>query len=80
VATTDPEELPDKATWYLVTNLPHPEGSERANNSELEAVDLAEVVRLHGLRMWVEQNLHKNVNPQTVSGTSYRRAALPKGR
>jgi hypothetical protein len=56
VATTDPEELPDKATWYLVTNLPHPQCSERANNSELEAVDLAEVVRLYGLRMWVEQS------------------------
>src|SRR5215212_7309302 len=25
VATTDPKELPDKATWYLVTNLPHPD-------------------------------------------------------
>jgi hypothetical protein len=24
VATTDPKELPEKATWYLVTNLPHP--------------------------------------------------------
>jgi hypothetical protein len=29
VATTDPKELPDKATWYLATNLPHP-GSKRA--------------------------------------------------
>jgi hypothetical protein len=25
------------------------------------------VVRLYGLRMWVEQNLYKNVNLQTVS-------------
>jgi DDE superfamily endonuclease len=55
VATTDPKELPDKATWYVVTNLPHPR-SERATESELEAADLAEVVRLHGLRMWVEQS------------------------
>jgi hypothetical protein len=56
VATTDPKELPDKATWYLTTNLPHP-GSERAaTESELEAADLSEVVRLYGLRMWVEHS------------------------
>jgi hypothetical protein len=55
VATTDPKELPDKATWYVVTSLPHPR-SERATESELEAADLAEVVRLYGLRMWVEQS------------------------
>jgi hypothetical protein len=45
---SDPKELPDKATWYLSTNLPHP-GSERAADSELEAADLAEIVRLYGL-------------------------------
>ena len=58
VATTDPEALPDKATWYLVTNLPHPERSEQAHEEEskLEAVDLSEIVRLYGLRMWVEQS------------------------
>jgi hypothetical protein len=56
VATTDPEELPEKATWYLVTNLPHPDYSERTKESELEAADLAEIVRLYGLRMWVEQS------------------------
>jgi DDE superfamily endonuclease len=55
VATTDPKELPEKATWYLVTNLPHP-GSERTKESRLEAADLAEIVRLYGLRMWVEQS------------------------
>jgi hypothetical protein len=55
VATTDPKELPDKATWYLTTNLPHP-GSERAADSELAAADLAEIVRLYGLRMWVEHS------------------------
>src|SRR5215210_5052961 len=56
--TTDPKALPDKATWYLVTNLPHPECSERAHEEEskLEAVDLSEIVRLYGLRMWVEQS------------------------
>jgi DDE superfamily endonuclease len=58
VATTDPQRLPEKATWYLVTNLPHPECSERAHEeeSELEAAHLAEIVRLYGLRMWVEQS------------------------
>ncbi len=55
VATTDPKELPEKATWYLVTNLPHPD-SEWTKQSELEAADLAEIVRLYGLRMWVEQS------------------------
>ncbi|WP_405887524.1 hypothetical protein OG762_08095 [Streptomyces sp. NBC_01136] len=25
VATTDPASLPEKATWYLATNLPHPD-------------------------------------------------------
>ena len=60
VATTDPKELPDKATWYLLTNLPHPECSELAHEEEeskkLEAAGLAEIVRLYGLRMWVEQS------------------------
>jgi len=57
VATTDPKELPEKATWYLVTNLPHPDSSERTKEqSKLEAADLAEIVRLYGLRMWVEQS------------------------
>ena len=56
VATTDPKELPDKATWYLATNLPHP-GSERSTEEgALAAADLSEVVRLYGLRMWVEQS------------------------
>jgi hypothetical protein len=55
VATTDPKELPDKATWYLVSNLPTPT-SERAQESDLRAADLSEIVRLYGLRMWVEQS------------------------
>ena len=54
VATTDPRTLPDLSTWYLVTNLPAP-GTERARESPLAVADLAEVVRLYGLRMWVEQ-------------------------
>ena len=56
VATTDPRRLPDKATWYVVTNLPAP-GSERAKEGNgLPAAGLAEIVRLYGLRMWVEQS------------------------
>jgi len=43
VATTDPATLPDHGTWYLATNLPATDA------------DLAEVVRLDGLRMWVER-------------------------
>jgi DDE superfamily endonuclease len=68
VVTTDPKALPDKATWYLATNLPHPttttttsssSSSERTHEEEskkLEAADLSEIVRLYGLRMWVEQS------------------------
>lgn len=55
VVTTDPERLPALATWYLATNLPAP-GSEPEQRSEHLAADLAEVVRLYGLRMWVEQS------------------------
>ncbi len=55
VVTTDPEKLPDLATWYLTTDLPHP-ASERTEEGGPAAADLAEVVRLYGLRMWVEQS------------------------
>jgi SRSO17 transposase len=55
VATTDPKELPEKATWCLVSNLPHP-GSEWAEENGLAPADLSEIVRLYGLRMWVEQS------------------------
>jgi hypothetical protein len=43
IATVDPATLPEPATWYLATTVP------------LAAADLAEVVRLYGLRNWVEQ-------------------------
>jgi SRSO17 transposase len=55
VATTDPENLPDLSTWYLVTNLPapsEPPGSE----PPFPPASLQEVIRLYGLRMWVEQS------------------------
>ncbi len=55
VVTTDPARLPDLATWYLTTNLPAL-GSERAVQSDLAPASVAEVVRLYGLRMWVEQS------------------------
>ncbi|MGJ6970148.1 IS701 family transposase, partial [Streptosporangium sp. G11] len=54
VATVDPATLPAKATWYLATNLPRP-GSVRARSSPHPAADLAEIVRLFGLRTWIEQ-------------------------
>ena len=39
-ATTDRLALPELSTWYLTTNLPVP---------------LAEIVRIYGLRNWIEQ-------------------------
>jgi SRSO17 transposase len=54
VATTDPVTLPAVSTWYLSTNLPRP-GSPYAAEDRPAAADLAEVVRLYGLRNWVEQ-------------------------
>ncbi len=55
VATSDPRTLPEASTWYLVTNLPLPGTTRAAEHPALPAADLAEVVRLYGLRQWVEQ-------------------------
>jgi SRSO17 transposase len=55
VATTDPRKLPTLSTWYLITNLPAP-GTKQAAQSTHASADAAEVVRLYGLRMWVEQS------------------------
>lgn len=49
VATTDPASLPGHSSWYLLTNLPRP-ASGRAQQA-----NLADIVRLYGLRNWVEQ-------------------------
>src|SRR5215472_4894972 len=49
-----PPTLPPKATWYLVTNLPRP-GGPREADSPHPAADLAEVVRIYGIRHWTEQ-------------------------
>ena len=55
VATADPAALPDKATWYLVTNLSRP-GGPHQEDSPWQAAGLAEIVRIYGLRHWVEQS------------------------
>ena len=55
VATADPGTLPDKATWYLATNLPPP-GGPREAGSVHPAADLAEIVRIYGIRHWTEQS------------------------
>jgi len=65
-ATTDPKTLPPLTTWYLATNLPHPSHpttrraaravrGARPTDPPFPPADLAEVVRLYGLRNWVEQ-------------------------
>jgi SRSO17 transposase len=51
VASTDPKALPAHSTWYLVTNLPR-----RARAGPHPAAALAEIVRLYGLRGWIEQD------------------------
>jgi len=53
VATTDPATLPEAETWYLVSNLPAP--GSTLEEGGLQAATLAEVVRLYGLRVWIEQ-------------------------
>ncbi|WP_345663459.1 transposase, partial [Streptomyces iranensis] len=55
VATTDPDTLPEKSTWYLATNLPRP-GSPREADTAQPAADLAEIVRIYGIRNWIEQS------------------------
>jgi hypothetical protein len=55
VATSDPATLPEPTTWYLATNLPRP-GSRRAEEWPVPPADLEEIVRLYGLRNWVEQS------------------------
>ncbi|MCX5103404.1 hypothetical protein [Streptomyces sp. NBC_00439] len=55
VATTDPATLPPQTTWYLATDLPRPGGPREADSSE-PAADLHEVVRIYGIRHWIEQS------------------------
>lgn len=56
IATTDLGSLPEHNTWYLVTNLPAPGSARARDEGALPAADLAEIVRLYGLRNWVEQS------------------------
>jgi hypothetical protein len=56
VATPYPKGLPEKRTWYLGTNLPHPDSDLATESDLLAPASVAEVVRLYGLRMWVEQS------------------------
>ncbi|MCA1838185.1 MAG: IS701 family transposase [Actinobacteria bacterium] len=58
VVSTDPERLPHLSSWYLITNLPAPgfEEEEEEGHALLAPASVAEVVRLYGLRMWVEQS------------------------
>jgi DDE superfamily endonuclease len=56
--STDPQTLPANSSWYLMTNLPVP-GSPRAQGSPFEAADLCKVVRIYGLRQWVEQSFRQ---------------------
>jgi hypothetical protein len=53
--TTDPDTLPALSTWYLITNLPRP-GSAPSAMASFAPADLAELARLYGLRLWVEQS------------------------
>ena len=49
-ATTDRGALPDISTWYLTTNL------------SAQQAPLAHVVRLYGLRNWIEQGYKQMKN------------------
>ena len=85
VVSTDPARLPERSTWYLVTNRPHPDrtgdGDRDGDGGEttLPAADLAEVVRCYGLRNWVEQGYKQVKNElgwadfQVRSDTAIRR-------
>jgi DDE superfamily endonuclease len=55
VATADPGTLPDKTTWYLVTNLPRP-GGPREQDSLHPAAGVAEITRIYAIRNWIEQS------------------------
>ena len=55
VVTTDPQTLPELSTWFLVTNLPV-KNRPRAASGPRSGASVAEVVRLYGLRIWVEQS------------------------
>lgn len=51
VASSDPQALPATSTWYLATNLPR-----RQHRGAHPPANLTEIVRLYGLRGWIEQD------------------------
>lgn len=55
IATTDPLTRPVTSTMYLITNLPHPEHAV-GHWSGLPPATVEEIVRLYGLRMWIEES------------------------
>jgi len=57
IASADPATLPEPATWYLATTLP------------LAEADVAAIVRLYGLRNWVEQQ-YKHIK-QSLGWSQY---------
>jgi hypothetical protein len=71
VATTDPATLPEKASWYLATNLPHPDASHAATSPHSPA-DLAEIVHLYGLRPWIEQSYKQIKSAPTAPSAATR--------
>ncbi len=70
VATTNPQELPDATTWYLLTNLPAAT-ARLGTEPPLPSASLEEVMRLYGLRMWIEQS-YKQVKHALFAGHSNR--------
>jgi hypothetical protein len=62
IVSGDPATLPEKATWYLATNLPRP-GGPRAAESPHPPASLAEITRIYGIRHWIEQS-YKQIKDQ----------------
>jgi len=58
VLTTDPGSLPGLSTWYLATNLAHPD-LPAADTSPFPPADYSEIADLYGLRDWIEQGYHQ---------------------
>jgi SRSO17 transposase len=54
IVSTEPAKLPELSTWYLVTNMPLKK--KRTSQGVRFGASLEEVVRIYGLRIWVEQS------------------------
>src|SRR5258708_13100031 len=55
VATTAPQPLPATSTWYRETTRPAPT-QRLGTKPPFPPASLEEVIRVYGLRMWVEQS------------------------